>query len=163
MERYAEQREEAKKKIGIADHMLITTYPLVKDPKLLITILENVLQALEAGIGSVLEHELLYKQIPPFGKTVEGQFSMFRKEIVRKYSLNEKDIRMIMEIRELMHGHKQSAMEFVRKGSVVLSDDQYNVKKLDPVKVRDYIVRSKAFLEQLSALTTKNDTMYRRR
>jgi hypothetical protein len=46
MEEFQVLRDKAVEKIKIADHMLFMTYPLVKDPKLLMSILENTFSKL---------------------------------------------------------------------------------------------------------------------
>ncbi|MCP3682530.1 MAG: hypothetical protein GY861_07545, partial [bacterium] len=42
MEKFQEAREKARKNINVADHMFCMTYPLVKDNRLLLAILENI-------------------------------------------------------------------------------------------------------------------------
>ena len=42
MEKFQELREISKKKIFLADHILTQTYPLLKDPKLLLATTENI-------------------------------------------------------------------------------------------------------------------------
>ena len=64
MEKYEEIRDKAIKNIKIADHMLTQTYPLVKDPRLLLTVLENVFLSLTNAIGALLYFERLYKRVP---------------------------------------------------------------------------------------------------
>ena len=65
MEQFQESRDNAKKKIQIADHMLGVTYPLVKDTKLLVVIMENIFLAYTNAMAAILYHERLFKRIPP--------------------------------------------------------------------------------------------------
>ena len=66
MEQFQIERELAKQKIKVADHIISVTYPLVKDPKLLLGVLENIHSALMHCISAILEYDRLFKRIPPF-------------------------------------------------------------------------------------------------
>ena len=58
MEKYEELRDMARKKIQIADHMLTMTYPMIKDPKLLLAVMENIFLALTNSIAASLLNEI---------------------------------------------------------------------------------------------------------
>ena len=62
MERFQELREDARKRLQVADHLLTITYPLVKDAKLLLTISENLYYCVENAMNALLEHEKLFKK-----------------------------------------------------------------------------------------------------
>ena len=160
MEYFQELRDKARQKIRTADHMLTVTYPLVKDPKLLLAVLENVSEGLELGITSVLEHERLFKRVPPFGNNFTIKFGLFKQKIMHKHNLDPQNLRTIIEVREIIHNHKRSMVEFIRKDKFVMSDDNYNLKTLDNAKIKNLLLRSKVFIDQLYNITTKNDAMF---
>ena len=78
MEKFQELRDAANKKLQLADHILTMTYPIVKDPKLLLSVVENLFLAFSYGIGSVLHYERLFKRIPPFPDNFASKFELFR-------------------------------------------------------------------------------------
>ena len=79
MEDFAVLLREAEQKIKIADHLLSTTYPAVKEPKLLFSVIENIFRALDLTIVAVLTYEKHFKSLPEFGQTFEGCIEVFRK------------------------------------------------------------------------------------
>src|SRR3989338_261446 len=87
MEKFQESRERARRNIQLADHMLTQTYPLVKDPKLLLAVIENIFLALTNAMASVLYYERLFKRIPPFHDNFESKFYLFKMKTAMKYNI----------------------------------------------------------------------------
>ena len=88
MERFQELRDAANKKLKLADHILTMTYPMVKDPRLLLSSLENLFLAYTYGMSSLLYYERLFKRIPLFPDNFAGKFEMFRDKCSKKYNLD---------------------------------------------------------------------------
>ena len=63
MEKIIKNLEEAQKIIHVADHLIYTTYPLVKDKRLLLKIILEIKKALVKCINAVLQYEYIYKRI----------------------------------------------------------------------------------------------------
>ena len=59
MEKFQESIDKAKKSLNIAGHMLSVTYPLVKDPKLIPAIMENIFAAYYNAVDAILYFDLL--------------------------------------------------------------------------------------------------------
>lgn len=161
MESFQQLREDAKKKIQIADHMLIMTYQVVNDPKLLIAVLENVLQSIHLSIQSVLAYERLFKRIPPYPGTLEGQLMVIKQKLAKKYELTEEDFKLISAIKTLLQNHKSSPIEFIRNNKFVISDDSYNLKTLSMNDMKQHISKTKQLVHKLYAKTTENDRLFR--
>ena len=71
MERYLELFQKANDYFKTADHLAYVTYELVQEPKLLLTILDNLNLALKHKTDSLLEYERLYKRISPIPQNQE--------------------------------------------------------------------------------------------
>lgn len=160
MEYFQELRERARQKIHTADHMLTITYPLVKDPKLLLAVLENIAEALDNGITAVLEHERLFKKLAPFNDHPQIKLALFKQHIGSKHPIEEKNIRMIHDINTLLHNHKKSSVEFIRKDRFVMSDNNYRLQTLDREKLKHWLSQSKSFVNQLYEMTTHHDALF---
>jgi len=57
MDSFQSYKSLAEQKLKVADHLLSTTYSIVKEPKLLVSVIENLYSALEYSISAVLEYE----------------------------------------------------------------------------------------------------------
>lgn len=156
MEKYEELKEIAKKKIQIADHMLTMTYPMVKDPKLLLAVMENVFLALTNSIGSLLHYERLYKRVPPFQDTFVSKFSIFKQKCVQRFNIDPELVFMVQEIKEIIMQHKKSPVEFTRNDSFVICSEDYKMKTISLEKMKNYILKSKLFVQNINNIIDKN-------
>ncbi len=162
MERYEELREAAKKKIWTADHMLTMTYPLVKDPRLLVNILENIFLALTNSIGALLYYEQLFKRIPNFQENFISKFNLFRDKCAVRYNIDKKYFLMIQEIKDVIAEHNKSPVEFTRKDCFVICSDDYQMKTISSEKIKSYIALSKSFIQAINSIIDKNQGMFDR-
>ena len=130
MEQFQAAREKSREKIKIADHILSSTFPLVKDPRLLIGVMDNIFLALTNAMSSVLYYEKLFKRIPDFKDDFNSKFNMFKERIVRKYNLNIEYVYLIQDIKNLIIEHKKSPMEFSRGENFVICINKYITVRL---------------------------------
>ena len=112
MEKFQELRDLSKKKIQLADHILTMTYPIVKDSRLLLAVLENLFLSLTYSMSSVLYYERLFKRIPSFPDNFAVKLSLFKDKCAPQYNIKEEHIRLIQEVREIIVAHKKSPVEF---------------------------------------------------
>ena len=163
MEKFAEHKQRAVQNVKVADHMLTMTYPLVKDPKLLIAVLENLFMACTNAMASVLHYERSFKRIPPFHDTFESKYTLFKQKIVPHYQVDLKWVRFIAELKELVQDHKESTTEFPRKGKFVMADKDYRIKTISEEDLKYYLRLTKDFVSYALQLVSKNDAKFGRR
>ncbi len=162
MEKFLELRHEAKKKIGVADHILLTSYTLLHDTKLLLSAANTIYKALEASMNSVLEYERLFKRIPPLSVEFESRFIVFKK-VLSKYGVNKKSyFELLRNMREIHVSHQKSPVEFRRKDKFVIANEDYQLKTLDLKILKNYLFEAKVFIEEMSKVTSTNDGIFRR-
>jgi len=160
MEKYEELREHARKRLQVADHMLTMTYPMVKDPKLLLAVMENIFLALTNSIGALLHYERMYKRVPPFQDTFVSKFSVFKQKCAQSYRIDTDYISMIQEIKEIILQHKKSPVEFTRNDSFIICSDNYQMKTISLEKIKNYILKSRLFIQQIDSILTKNQEVF---
>jgi len=161
MEKFQEVRDKAKKNIQIADHMLSITYPLVKDTKLLLAIIENVFLAYTHSMSSVLYYDRLFKRIPHFQDNFESKFNIFKEISASKYGVDADHLKHIQEIKEIIVEHKKSPIEFVRKDRFVICSDNYRMKSIGVEEIKNYITKAKLFIQEMDNITKKNEGIFR--
>jgi len=159
MDKHEQLRYVARKKIQIADHMLTMTYPMVKDPKLLLAVMENVFLALTNSIGALLHYERIYKRVPPFQDTFISKFSVFKKH-AKRYNIDPEFTMMVQDIKEIILQHKKSPVEFTRNDSFVICSDDYNMKTISLDKMKNYILKSKSFIQNIDSIINKNKQLF---
>ena len=160
MEQFQVARDNAVKKLNIADHMLTMTYPLVQDPKLLLAVLKNIFSAMESAMSSVLHYERLFKRIPQFQESFESKLTVFKSRVQPKYSINEEYVKILYELREIIVEHKHSPVEFARKDKFVICSDNYKMKAISVPEIKNYISKAKTFIQATNFITSKNEGIF---
>ena len=155
MEAYQRMKQEAKKKISLADHMLSVTYPLVQDSKLLLAVLENIFLALTHTMATLLYYERIYKRVPPFFDTFESKYRLFSEKCVPRYALEEDYLHFLREIKEILMAHKRSPIEFSRKDQFVICSEDYQLKVLHPADIKVFVAKTKDFFNMVDSLLTE--------
>ena len=153
MERVAaEYYQKALRNFRIADHLLMKTYKFVQDPKLLLTVIENLFLAMGAGMSSILAHEYHHKRIPPPGSTFDAKVDAMRMYIVRRHNLRPEDITVAQELKNIVLAHKKSPVEFVRNGCFVICGENYQLQPVGANQVERYHRRAKIFIDQIGTI-----------
>jgi hypothetical protein len=161
MEKFQEAREKAKRNLKIADHMLFMTYPLVKDNKLLLAILENIFLALTNAMGALLYYERLFKRVPPFHDNFESKMNLFREKCTARYKLSRDYLLLMREVKELVMEHKRSPMEFARKNSLVICSESYQLRTVSLDQIKKYLGKTKDFVREVELIVSQNDGMFK--
>lgn len=145
MEAYQRLRQEAKKKISLADHMLFVTYPLVKDTKLLLAVLENIFLAMTHSVGYLLYYERALKRVPPFFDTFESKYRIYTEKCQDKYEFDPVYMEMFRSVKEIIIAHKRSPIEFAKKDQFVICSDDYELKILELPEIKEFVAKTKQF------------------
>jgi hypothetical protein len=163
MEKFQELRGEARHKLKNADYLITMTYPMVKDSKLLIAAVENLAQALELSITSVLTYERAYKLIPPFQNELPSKLNIFSQNVCPKHNIDKSYLKLIQDISDIVKAHKESPVEFIRKDKLVIASERYELRQLTPGSVKDYLEKSKRFIQDMEIIVSKDEHISRRR
>ncbi|MFC1768924.1 hypothetical protein ACFLZX_04130 [Nanoarchaeota archaeon] len=146
MEKYEEYRTKAVEKIKVADHMLTVTFPMVKDPRMLPVILQNVFLGVSYGIQSVLAFERLYKRVPMYADDFKSRLEMFRSRCVDRMKFNKEIVNKAREIRQILLKHQKSKTEFAKEDCFVICSDDYNTIKITEKMIGQYLYLAKGFV-----------------
>lgn len=103
---------DAAKKIAVADHILTQTYPLVNDPKLLVTVCKNLDDAGQALLAAAKDG----------GRT-----------------LTEEQQDSIEAVHTIVASHKDSAVAFKRKQNYVICQADYRVSLVSKERVGKHL------------------------
>lgn len=146
-------QDESEQKIKTADHLLSITYPVVKEPKLLILVIENVFESLSLMIDWALQTEKIYKK--EYETNFDEKFSIFKRKIVTKYDINKDIIQFIEKIKTIVEEHKKTAVTFIRKEKLIITDENYNLTKITPDECKKIILKAKSSIKIIQDLIEK--------
>jgi len=144
-EKAKEKLNAAIKNLQIADHLTYVTFPLVNEKRLIIKIFDEIFKSINNCIDAIIYHEYLYKKIEWYGEE-KSNLDILISKCAGNYGLSNEQIRKIKDIIETDKKHKNSAMEFVRRESIILMSDGLGVKTLDIKIIKDYLLTAKELL-----------------
>ena len=140
----------AQKRVKTADYMLTMTYETVKEPKLLLTVLNTAFLASKEAMDAALYYERHFKRIPPFNEdSFESKLDIFKRMLSQKYGMKLIDFEFIHYLKKVTKEHKKSAVEFGRKENFFIMDDDYKGETLNPKEVKEIILNAKLFIDRV--------------
>ncbi len=142
MERFQEARQKALANLKAADHILNVTYPLLKDTRLLLGVLDSIFLSVTNSMSAILRYELFFKEIPPFHDNFESKLTVFQ-QCAQKYSINTEYIKLMREIKDIIVLHRKSKIEFRKQDRFIICSDDYAVTTVTANQLKDYIKKAK--------------------
>ncbi len=156
MEYYEKVSQQARRDIKVADHMLNVTYKFVNDPKMLLTVVQRLMEAVKNTMATVLYYERLYKRIPPFEESFDSMYNMFKARCTRRYNINVEYIKLVEDLRHILEQHKKSPVEFSRKDKFVICSDNYRMQVITSEDIKKYINKAKLFQKEAERMVNLN-------
>jgi len=131
--------QKAEQHYDVAHYLLNVTLPAIKDPKLMLGIVENIFNSLENLMKAALYHS---------GKTCPESFEAKLALFNERFSdiSSKKIFDSILEINEMRELHKNTSMEFRRGESFVLCHPNYRLKPLTSNDLQKHLDYNKKIL-----------------
>ena len=142
MEKFQISKQSALQRIKAADHMFTQSYLLIGDTKILLAVINNIYQAIEHCITALLQNDRVTRTIPPFHDNFDSKLHVFRNISARQHNMAE-FLPFILAIKEIEEKHKSSPVEFTRKDSFVICDDNFSLKVINAKDVQKFINEAK--------------------
>jgi len=155
MEKFLENIIAAEKKIQTADHMIYVTFPLIKDKRLLLKILQEIKNAVMDCISSILQYEYLYKRIILY-KNPKSNFKIFIEKCTPRYQITKEEINLILELFDFIEKHRESPFEFIKDNKVIILSNDLNPKTLTIEKTKEFLMLVKNILRKTRETFKKN-------
>lgn len=149
---YNEIFKNAVKSIKRADHLTYMTLPIVKDNKLILSIMENIHLSMVQGMNTLLEYERMYKRVPPLSQNFSSRFEIFRDKLINKYGITKEEAELVRSLGEIIAAHKSSPVEFSRPDKFVICNDNYRMKTISVQEIKQYIIITKGFLRKIEKI-----------
>jgi hypothetical protein len=150
---------EANKSIKTADHLIYMTYPMIKDIKILASVIENINLALIKTMDAMLYYEKMYKRINFLPDDFQSRMDLF-KRVADRYNIDREHIQLIKDIKYLIDLRRRSPMEFIRRDKFVISDDNFRLKTLNYEKIKEYLNSSKLFISKVNRILLQNGRIF---
>jgi hypothetical protein len=157
MEKHEVALAQAQKDIQIADHMLQVTYKLVKEPKMLLAVMERIRSSLNNSVAAILYHERYWKRIPPFPENSQAMLDVFKARCARRYHFSPTYLSLIIDVNEVLREHRESPIEFRRNDTFVICSPNYRMKIVAVEDIKKYIEKAKSFVSEAERMVKRDE------
>ena len=147
MEKFLENVYSAEKNLKTVDHMVYVTFPLIKDKRLLLKIIQEIKNVIINCINSILQYEYLYKRINLFRDSREN-FKTFSEKCAPRYGMTREEIKLIRELFDFVERHKESPFEFIKDEKVIILSENMRTTTLSLEKTKEFLVMAKDILRK---------------
>lgn len=156
MKKFIEEIMKAEKAIRTADHMIYVTFPLIKDKRLLLKVLQEIKNAVSLCINAVLEYENAKKRIA-LSKDPKLNFKIFKEKISSTYGISHDEVFFVAELMEISEKHKESPFEFMRDNKVVILSNDLIPRTISLEKIKQFLFLAKNLIKKTKE-TIKKDS-----
>lgn len=158
MEKFLELRQKSMKELKSAEQALNFTFPLVKDNKVLLSVVNHLFLASTDIMGSLLYFEVLRKRISPFEDNFESKYHLFRTKILDRHNIDKDYLRLVRDLKDTILAHHESPIEFSRGERLIICNDNYELKQISPEFLKKAISKTKLFIDDVIYLTSKKES-----
>lgn len=147
---------ESNKHYRLADHIANITYPLIKDSKLLLSMLDNIDKCVKYALDAFIYYEKINDRISVFPEDLPTKLHVFSKTAAIRHNVNGFQI-LVREINELLSKHKESPVEFIKDNKLYMYNREYKARTLDIKDIKLYLLKAKPFIVQLNSIYRQNE------
>lgn len=147
LEKFEELIENARRHIKTADHIAYITYPLIKEKRLLLKVLDDTYIVMVSIINAILQYEYVYKRISLYKNPLEN-FRTFRQRCAKRFGITDDEINSIIEVFKISNQHKNSPFEFMRKDKIVIMADNLHTETISIDKIKQHLAYTKSMLSK---------------
>jgi hypothetical protein len=150
------QLDVARKYLKNADHLLLMTYPSIKETRLFLPILQNIFLSFSNALDALLLDQFNKKKIGMFDSDFESRIKIYRLKIEKKNNLDSNYYNTLLNIKKLLILHKVSPIEFERHEKFIICSESYEINQITEKLLNEYLIKAKLFIEDTDAIINKN-------
>jgi len=139
--------DDVKRILRIADHMVYVTYPVLKENRLLIKVLDEIYAAVSRTFDVLLKKEYEFKRIKIYSDN-KINMAVFEQRCASRYNLTNENMAGIKHIMALHEYHKSSPIEFVRQNNFIMMSDNLQTESITLQKLKILLAIAKEFIKK---------------
>lgn len=152
MEEYETFRDKSLHFLKAAHQGIAFTYPLLKENKVLLSIVHDLFKANSSAMAALLHFESYNKRIPIFSNSFEEMMHIYRSNVMEKYHLDPIYFFMLRDLKDLVIAHRDAPVEFSRGDAFVICNDNYDLKEITIENCKKAEAKTKLFIEEIISL-----------
>lgn len=155
MEKFLENINQAEKSLKTTDHMVYVTFPLIKDKRILLKVIQEIKDSITFCIKAILQYEYLYKRIKLY-QNPKSNFKVFLEKCAPKYNIDKNDLKIMLELFDYVEKHMNSPFEFSRGEKIVILSENLSSKILTLEKTKEFLILAKEILKKTKETIVKD-------
>ena len=147
----AQLLDRAEKELRGADHMVYITYPLIKDNRILKSVLDQMYNIAENIVHSILNYEFRYRRIGPITITkldVSGLNWITFMRCYSRFGITPEEADKLKEMLEIISRHKASTVEFTRKDRLVFMSNGAHAESVGFDQIKSHMTNMKVIFKK---------------
>jgi hypothetical protein len=128
------------------------TWPLVKDPNILMMIINKIFDAYILCLRALVNDALSKKKILLEPKSPEALVVVVEDKLSHHYNLSKKTFSLLRILKEIIDKHKESSFEFRKNFDLVIYESNYAPMVISVDDVKKYLSELKIFAKYVSDL-----------
>ncbi|MBI4981122.1 hypothetical protein HZC30_06220 [Candidatus Woesearchaeota archaeon] len=141
----------------VAVHLLTVTFPLAKEPKLLLGITFNLTSAMEYAIEALLAYERKLGLISAYAEELDfkGKLRLFKERCMVRNKIPVKYLHLLSQMHHLQQLHKTCPTEFQRGNKLVMCTSRYEMHTVSINDIKNYVSETREFVEMIGRIMNK--------
>ncbi|MDD5417295.1 MAG: hypothetical protein PHW96_00210 [Candidatus Nanoarchaeia archaeon] len=148
MEDYKFIFNEAMREVSLADHIIYTTYPIVKDKALFLSAVNHLTNSAVKAINSYLSKEKYYKRILMVPESNRLKVRMFIEKYSSDMNINQDFWNSLLDMVELADS-KPSRIQFEKQDTLCIVNENYRMFRFDMDKVKKHLILVKDLIRKI--------------
>ena len=149
MENYTDLISYAQKENKLADYMIYVTTKLVKDKKVLISILEHVNSSFSYAIRSYLIKQREFRRIPAIPTEPKSYIEMFFDRCAKELNISIDFKKIILKVNEAINAYNSRGMLLEKQSKYVFISSTYELIDFRIEDIKEYVNLNKEFVEKI--------------
>lgn len=145
--------DDAQQRLGVANHLLGRTYPMVNDSRILLAVAKEVHASAMSGVTALLEHDLAKRRIPALVKNIDGRLELL-EESLEAHKLKKEYHATVRQLQDVMDLHEKAPVEFAKADRFVLCDKDYKLTTVTVESLKKFLSSVRGFVADVEKVVS---------
>ncbi|MEM4500280.1 MAG: hypothetical protein QXD62_02965 [Candidatus Woesearchaeota archaeon] len=129
-------------------HLINVSFKMLKEPKLLLSIVDKLMAISIEIIDIILKKEETLKNVSFVPNSVDAKIALFEEKVVQRYETGRNFLKIVKILRSLNEFCKNGIVVSKGEAIVVYSDENFSSKIISLNQVKEYFLFLKEFYEK---------------
>ncbi len=146
---------DAQQRLGVANHLLGRTYPMVNDSRILLAVAKEIHAAAISGMSALLEQDLKARRIPALVKDMDSRLELL-EESLEQHKISAAHHKTVAQLQELMVLHEKAPVEFSKPDRFVLCDKDYKLTSVTVDSLKKFMSGVRGFVADVEKVVSED-------